>query len=82
MNNTQIALLKEEGYEVLPEVGYIKEITLLRPIASIWFNTLKKEFKLCIIGTEVNDDELENYQQELNQKIKLVKDLNNLAGEE
>lgn len=82
MNNKQIELLKKNGYEVLPEVGYIKEITTFRPIASIWFNTLLKIFKLCIVGTEVKEDELDNYQQELNQKIQLVKELNNLAGDE
>lgn len=81
MNKQQINLLKKNDYEVLPDIGYIKEISMLHPMAYIWFNNLTKKFKLCIIGTEVDYDELDNYSQELNNKIQLIKSLADLGDD-
>lgn len=79
MNKKQIDLLIKNGYEVLPEVGFIRETTLLKPNATIWFNTLSKQFTLNIFGTEVSSNNIVEYMDDINNKCKLVNELNKLG---
>lgn len=77
MNKKQIDLLISSGYEVLPEVGFIKENTLLRPVAYITFNSVKKEFGIVSVGMEISGkDNLIKYTQDIAMKLDLVQRLN------
>ncbi len=79
MNKKQIELLKENNYDVLPEVGFVKENTLLRPVAYITFDSLKKEFGIVTVGMEViGKENIVKYTQEIAMKLDLIQRLNYL----
>ena len=79
MNKKQIDLLIKSGYEVIPEIGFIKENTLGKPLVYLIYNQFNKTFSLGIVGTQFdNNNDLNFYQMEFDSKLKLASELNNL----
>ena len=78
MNKKQIELLIENGYEALPEVGYIHELSLSNPKVCIVYHSLLKQFCLNTYGTTLEPDEIKSFQEEVNYKSNLVNKLNEL----
>lgn len=78
MNEKQIQLLIENGYEVLEDLGYVHELNLNNPKVCIVYNSLLKQFCLNTYGTTLNPDEIKSFQDEVNYKSNLVNKLNEL----
>ena len=80
MNKKQIDLLTESGYEVLPELNFIREKTLEKSLVYITYNHFAKTFSLGIVGTQFDSTkDLNIFQIDFASKLKLVIELNNLG---
>lgn len=82
MNNTQINLLNEHGYDVIDELGFIKERHVERPLSYIVFDSLNKKFTLGTIGTQFDSNDIDMlhcYQNDITNKVLLIIELNELG---
>lgn len=79
MNEKQINLLKDNGYEVLSEFGFIVNQTKSIPIAYIFYDKKTNQFGLNVVDyTVIGNDYLVQYSDMLAEKIILVRQLNDL----
>lgn len=79
MNEKQIKLLKDNGYEVLPEFGFIHKTTDNIPVAFVTYDNKSNQFGLGVTDYNIiGNDYLVQYSDMLAEKIILVRQLNDL----
>ncbi len=82
MNNNQINLLNEHGYDAIDELGFIKERHVEKPLSYIIYDSLMKKFTLGVVGTQFDSDNIDMlhcYQNDITNKILLIFELNELG---
>ena len=82
MNNNQINLLNEHGYDAIGELGFVKERHVEKPLSYIIYDSLMKKFTLGIVGTQFDSDNIDMlhyYQNDITSKILLIFELNELG---
>ena len=85
MNNKQIDLLNEHGYDVLDELGFIKERHVEKPVSYIMYDSSKKKFTLGTVGTLFDSEDinmLHCYQNDITCKVLLIIELNELGDKQ
>ena len=79
MNEKQINLLRDNGYEVLPEFCFIKNPTDDIPVAFISYDKKTNQFGLSVVDYNViGNDYLVQYCDALAEKVVLARQLNDL----
>ena len=85
MNNKQIDLLNEHGYDVIDGLTFIKERHVEKPLSYIIYDSLMKKFTLGIVGTQFDSDNIDMlhyYQNDITCKVLLVIELNELGDKQ
>lgn len=77
MKKKAIELLEKHGYKVLPELNFIVEDSLIKPIAHIVYDEEKNRFGIMILPMVVfGNENLNRYTQEIASKLDLIDRLN------
>ncbi len=80
MNIDQVNMLEDNGYEVLPELGFVRDLKNDRPYVHISFNKYTKKFELGIVSIVLSgDDNIQCFKDYLSEKAMLILALNNLS---
>ena len=80
MNKNQIKVLRDFGYEVIPEINLIKENTFTNPNFYLIYDPNTKSFSICVVTATVNVPQSTNYLLELISKIEIADKLNQLTN--
>lgn len=81
MNEKQIKLLNDNGYEVLTEVNLIHDKNNRNALIQIAFDKDFNKFYIETLGVSISPNSLQSYQNYITIKVLLVEKLNFLGGE-
>ena len=79
MNFQQIKILKELGYEVIPEINFIKENTFNTPNCYLFYDSKINLFVIGIRNTTITISQASSFILELITKIDLANKLNHVT---